>query len=343
MAFEIVETGIGMTAAQISRLFEEFSQGEDAVSPQYQGTGLGLALSQKICRMMGGEITVASERGRGSTFTVRLPVTVRAPAADESPKTGADRPLRPAGTVLVIDDDAAARDLMRRFLIADGFTVRVAGDGDEGLRLADELRPDVITLDVMMPGRDGWSVLAALKASPELADIPVVMVSIVGERNLGFALGATDYLTKPVDRTRLTTVLRKHCQGRFRALVVDDDASLRRQTRRALELEGCSVVEAANGVAAMERLREEAPAVIFLDLVMPEMDGFEFLAAIQEHEEWRGIPVVVFAPEGLSGEERQRLGGQVERVLERSAFSPEKLLREVRALVVPPGRERYDG
>ncbi|OGL12297.1 MAG: hypothetical protein A3F92_01855 [Candidatus Rokubacteria bacterium RIFCSPLOWO2_12_FULL_71_22] len=343
LTFQIIDNGIGMTEAQLGRLFQEFAQAEDSVAGKYEGTGLGLALSRKISWMMGGDITVVSERGRGSAFTVRLPASVPDQSGEEKRDDGSARLPGSAGTVLVIDDEPAARDLMRRFLVAAGFAVATAGDGDEGLRMAAEMRPDVITLDVMMPGRDGWAVLAALKASPELADIPVVMVTVVGERNLGFALGAADYLTKPLDRPRLTAVLRKHCRGRFRVLIVDDDAQLRRQIRQALEQDGWLVVEAANGVSALERLREESPALILVDLAMPAPDGFEFLASIHDHDEWKRIPVVVLTPERLSDEERLRLGGQVARILEQRTFSAERLLGEIRALIGSPEKGRRHG
>ncbi len=161
--------------------------------------------------------------------------------------------------MLVIDDEPAVRDLMQRFLGKEGFRVVAAAGGEEGLRWARELRPDAITLDVMMPGMDGWAVLAALKADPEVADIPVIMLTIVDDRNLGYALGASDYLTKPIDRERLVTVLKQHRRDRP-VLVVDDDAEVRQLLRRMLESEGYAVVEAENGRVALERLRDGSPS-----------------------------------------------------------------------------------
>jgi hypothetical protein len=333
IVFSVRDTGIGMTAEQIARLFEAFAQADAATTRKYGGTGLGLALSRRLCRMMGGDVTVESKAGRGSTFTIRLPAQVA--EAVEEPATPAAPPERETtgiGTVLVIDDEAAVRDLMQRFLTREGFRVVVAAGGEEGLRRARELRPDAITLDVMMPGMDGWAVLSALKAAPDLADIPVIMLTIVDDRNLGYALGAADYLTKPIDRERLVAVLRQHRRD-LPVLVVDDDAEVRALFRRMLEPDGYAVMEAPNGRAALERLREITPGVILLDLMMPEMDGFEFVAEFRRHEAWRAIPIVVVTAKDLSHDDRQRLNGYVERILQKGAYGREQLLAEVRELV----------
>jgi CheY-like chemotaxis protein len=317
-----------MTPEQMTRLFEEFSQADASVTRKYGGTGLGLALSRRLARMMGGDITVASEAGRGSTFTIRLPATVaetrREPAA--APPT-----LEGVSTVLVIDDEEAIRDLMQRFLAKEGFRIVTAAGGEEGLRLARELRPDAITLDVMMPGMDGWAVLSALKADANTADIPVVMLTIVDDKNLGYALGAADYLTKPIDRERLTAVLKKYRRD-LPILIVDDDAGLRELVRRILEKEGYTVVEAENGRVGLERMRL-SPGLILLDLMMPEMDGFEFVAALRRHEAWREIPVVIITAKELTAEDRRRLNGYVEKILQKGAYTREALLREVGDLV----------
>jgi CheY-like chemotaxis protein len=249
-----------------------------------------------------------------------------------TPALAAERPVAAVGTVLVIDDEAAVRDLMQRFLGKEGFLVVTAASGEEGLRRARELRPDAITLDVMMPGLDGWAVLSALKADTDLADIPVVMLTIVDDKSLGYALGASDYLTKPIDRERLVTVLEKYRRD-LPVLVVDDDATVRQLLRRMLEPEGYTVVEAENGRAALERLREGPPALILLDLMMPEMDGFEFLTEFRRNEGWRTIPIVVITAKDLSREERERLNGYVQKILQKGAHGRAELLAEVRELV----------
>ncbi len=184
----------------------------------------------------------------------------------------------------------------------------------------------------MMPGLDGWAVLGALKADATTADIPVVMLTIVDDRNLGYALGAAEYLTKPIDRERLLAVLARHRRDRP-VLIVEDDAPLRELVRRMLEREGYAVVEAKHGRAALDRLREGAPGVILLDLMMPVMDGFEFLAELRREDAWRGIPVIVLTARDLSAEERERLNGSVARILQKGAYGQEALLAEVRGLV----------
>ncbi len=333
MVFSVTDSGIGMTPEQLAKLFEAFTQADAATTRKYGGTGLGLALSRRLCRMMGGDVTAESEKDRGSTFTIRLPALVReATEAAAPPPEATERVLSGIGTVLVIDDEAAVRDLMQRFLTKEGFRVVTAPGGEEGLRRARELRPDAITLDVMMPGMDGWAVLSALKADRDLADIPVVMLTIVDDKNLGYALGAADYLTKPIDRERLVAVLGKYRRDRP-VLVVDDDVEVRRLLRRMLEPAGYAVVEAENGRVALEHLREGPPSVILLDLMMPEMDGFEFVAEFRRHEAWREVPIVVITAKDLSGEDRERLNGYVQKILQKGAYGRDELLGEVRELV----------
>ena len=212
--FQVTDTGIGMTPEQMGKLFQAFTQADASTTRKYGGTGLGLAITKKFCQMMGGDINVESELGKGSTFTIQLPTQVRKLKVEQSAKNSAganaESPPPPKNTILVIDDDAIVHDLMQHFLSKEGFEVKTAISGQEGLRLAKELHPDAITLDVTMPGIDGWTVLGALKADPELANIPVVMVTMVGEQNLGYALGASDYLLKPIERDRLRTVLQKY-------------------------------------------------------------------------------------------------------------------------------------
>ena len=236
LVVSVVDTGIGMTPEQIGRLFQEFTQADASTTRRYGGTGLGLAISRKLCRLMGGDIEVESAPGAGSRFTIRIPAGAAAqpsPAAAESAAPAAWASPGASHRVLVIDDEETVRDLMRRFLAREGFEVVTARDGAEGLALARELRPMLITLDVLMPGLDGWSVLESLKADPELAEIPVVMLTILDDKNKGYALGATDFLTKPVDRHRLRAVL-AHYRGpkaERRALVIEDDTDTRALAR----------------------------------------------------------------------------------------------------------------
>jgi CheY-like chemotaxis protein len=232
--------------------------------------------------------------------------------------------------VLVIDDDPTVRQLMERYLTRDGFAVVTAENGIRGLALAKELHPAAITLDVMMPEIDGWTVLAAVKGDPALAEIPIVLVTIVDERQRGYTLGATEYLVKPVDRERLLETLHAICgvtAGHL--LVVEDDETARTVIRNAAERAGWTVGEAGNGRLALDCLGAMRPDGIVLDLMMPEMDGFEFLDEMRKHAEWRDIPVVVVTALDLSEEDHRRLNGHVERVIQKSGRPQDDLLREV--------------
>jgi CheY-like chemotaxis protein len=240
-----------------------------------------------------------------------------------------------AGSVLVIDDDSRVHDMLQRSLAKEGLRVLTARSGEEGLKMARQHHPDAITLDVMMPGMDGWAVLSELKSDPELADIPVVMLSMLDEQNMGYSLGASDYLTKPIDRDRLAAVLKRYAgpaDSRL-ALVVEDDPGVRDVTRRMLELAGWNVIEAENGRVALDRLASSKPGVILLDLMMPEMDGFQFVGELRARREWSSIPVVVVTAKDLTPEDRKRLNGQVGMVLQKGAYSREELLKETSAAV----------
>lgn len=343
--FRVSDTGIGMTRDQLGRLFQEFTQADSSTTRKYGGTGLGLAISQRLAALMGGTIAVESEPGVGTSFTVRLPAGAAATmelipgpapapvgvvaAIPEAARVVADR-------VLVVDDDATVRDLMRRFLGREGFDVVTAESGAEALAAARAQRPSVITLDVLMPDMDGWSVLQELKADPELAGIPVIMVTIVDEKHKGIALGASDYLNKPIDRARLAAILARHrsaAAATRRVLVVEDDAAARMMMRRLLIGEGWQVAEAGDGREALERMGRERPDLILLDLMMPEMDGFEFLAACRKLPEFGGIPVIIVTAADLTAHDHRRLNGGVEHILQKAAFEQHELLAQIRQLV----------
>ena len=339
----VTDTGIGLTREQMGRLFQEFVQADASTTRRYGGTGLGLAISRRFCQMMGGDIAVESEPGRGSTFTIRLP------ADDATPFTAivrrdtaapASAAVPGSAMILVVDDDRTVREVLKRYLTREGFSVVTASGGLEGLRLAREMQPAAITLDVMMPDLDGWTVLSAIKGDPTLADIPVILVTIVDEKNRGFSLGATEYMVKPIDRERLVAVLRTISAVGRHALVIDDDEVMRRGIRLALEQDGWKVAEAGNGRIALARLADARPDVIVLDLMMPEMDGFEFLAEMRQRVEWHDIPVLVVTAKDLTQEDRGRLNGSVERILQKSGR--DEMLEEV-ALALAGFLERRHG
>jgi signal transduction histidine kinase/CheY-like chemotaxis protein len=340
LTFAVADTGIGMTPEQMGRLFQEFTQADSSTTRKYGGTGLGLAITDRLCAMMGGSIAVDSKPGAGTTFTVQLPVrrhdadTVpdMAPAAMGLVKTAASGRTN---RVLVIDDDPTVRDLMRRYLSREGFDVVTAQDGAEGMALARELEPSVITLDIMMPGTDGWAVLQLLKADPKVANIPVIMISILDEQQKGIALGASGYLSKPIDRNQLAALL-MHFKSRAagsRVLVIEDDDVTRTMMGRMLRGEGWEVAEAANGREGLERVAAARPDLILLDLMMPEMDGFEFLSRLRRDADHGHIPVIIVTAADLTEDDRARLNGGVSYILEKSAFEQDELLGQIRRLV----------
>jgi signal transduction histidine kinase/CheY-like chemotaxis protein len=346
----VIDTGIGMTPEQVKKLFQEFTQADSSTTRKYGGTGLGLTISRHFCRMMGGDVSVTSDYGKGSVFLVRLPAVVRKTKGDtQEQPTLTPAAIRPvvlpavegSATVLVIDDDATVRDLLVRLLERENFHVITAETGAEGIRLAREHRPRVITLDVMMPGMDGWAVLTALKADALLADIPVIMLTMLDSQNLGFALGATDYMVKPIDRARLLSVLNRYRRALTptqqkqvgHVLIVEDDAEIRELVRRTLEKENWRTMEAENGRVGLARVAAAIPEVILLDLMMPEMDGFQFITELRRNPAWQNIPIIVITAKELTTDDRQRLNGYVERVLQKAAYHRDELLNEVRNLV----------
>ena len=336
--FQVSDTGIGMTPEQLAQLFRAFEQVHGAGGRKYGGTGLGLVITQHFCEMMGGSMRVESRPNQGSTFTIELPLAVVVRSSGASDRAAGPGPAPGPGDqacVLVIDDDPNVHRLIERILRNEQLEVRFASDGVEGLRLARELHPAVITLDVLMPHTDGWSTLSALKADADLASIPVIMLSVLGESEVGFALGASDYLLKPIDRDRLVGALKHHLpdSNAGTVLIVEDDADLRSMLRRMLQTERWAVAEAEHGRAALAVLEDRPVSVILLDLMMPVMDGFQFLAELQAREEWRTIPVVVITAMELSEGDRARLRQQTERIVEKGAFFRDGLLREVRECV----------
>jgi signal transduction histidine kinase/CheY-like chemotaxis protein/putative methionine-R-sulfoxide reductase with GAF domain len=321
--FAVADTGIGMTEEQLGRLFQAFSQADASTTKKYGGTGLGLAISRRFCQLLGGDIAVASRPGKGSTFTITLPVRSEMPAPVkpvDAPRIVAD--AANGATVLIVDDDAAARELLSASLKGAGYRLVHAASGEEALALARTIRPDAITLDVMMPKPDGWEVLSTLKADPDLCEIPVVMVTMAPDRGIGLSLGAVDVLTKPVDRARLTALIHRLVRRDGAVLVVEDDAVTRDMMRHTIEKLSLTVAEADNGRRALSWLAQHpAPAMILLDLMMPEMNGFEFLDALGARPEWREIPVVVVTAKPLSAAERERLLRQARKVMEKGVAS----------------------
>ena len=326
ITFSVVDTGIGITPEQLQKLFKPFSQADASTMRRFGGTGLGLALSRTLAQMMGGDIEAESTPGVGSRFTLRLPLqeTPAVPDYLEAQHALGD-------VVLVIDDDEAVLDMVSRYLEKEGFDTVVTSDPARGLELAKELKPLAITLDILMPDMDGWEVLRALKADEQTADIPVLMLSVVSDAERGLALGAAEYMQKPIDRERLLATL-----ARWRSeseedvvLIVEDEPDVRELMRRTLEGDGWTVREAANGREALEAM-EQGPSAVLLDLMMPEMDGFEFLGEVRSNPDWGGVPVIVLTAMELSADQRRRLEVSAQRVMFKASLSNDDLLKETR-------------
>jgi signal transduction histidine kinase/DNA-binding response OmpR family regulator len=349
IVFQVKDQGIGMTKEQLDKLFQAFVQADASTTRKYGGTGLGLAITQKFCHMMGGSIQVESEPGVGSAFTIRLPkqhtitegLSDPNPGADGSSDSGMESgtitPYPNDTKLLLIDDDPIMQDLIRRYFGTRGFNVMVASGGKEGLEKAKSTQPEVILLDVMMPEMDGWSVLNSLKTDPDLASIPVVMTTMVENRKLGFALGASDYLVKPLDRQQLNIVLAKYGDNKNNnkhiALVVEDDPESLEITSRTLERDGWRVIQATNGREALDRLNEAIPSVIILDLMMPVMDGFEFVEAVRANPLWQSLLIVIHTAKDLTDADRAQLNGHVSSIYRKPEGESQDMLEELHRLV----------
>jgi PAS domain S-box-containing protein len=341
LIFEVRDTGIGMTEEQMGRLFQVFSQADVKTSIKYGGTGLGLAISRRLCVMMGGDILVESEAGKGSVFSMRLPAQVREENAETLAVTvHAAESSEGRDVVLVIDDDPVARELLFRTLQADGYFVVSAAQGEEALALARQYRPIAITLDLLMPGMDGWSILTAIKSDSQLKDTPVVIVTVLDDtaKSAGIVLGANEFLTKPVDRAVLVRTI-----GKYRSkstsvnigpiLVVEDDEPTRQMVSRTLQKEGWAVAEAVDGRDAMEAVVVKMPSAIVLDLLMPRMDGFQFVAEFQKLPGGLSVPIVVLTSMTLSNEDRARLRGGVLSILSKGEGSRQELVQQLRKIL----------
>jgi PAS domain S-box-containing protein len=320
--FAISDTGIGMNEEQLGKLFQSFTQADSSTTRNFGGTGLGLTITRHFCTMLGGSIDAASEPGKGSTFTMVLPDQAAHPAHPAGEIRVAARGAHGrAMTVLVVDDDPAVHEVLSATLSREGYHLQHARDGEEALEIMRKSPPDIVTLDVMMPKIDGWSVLGIMKSDPLLQNIPVIMLTIVDDRNLGFSLGASEFMTKPIDRTRLIGLIQQFTSTKDAVvLIVDDDPDVRGIIRQAVEGVGLIPAEAGNGRAALDWLEKNpAPALILLDLMMPEVDGFEFLVKLRQRPQSLDIPVVVLTAKVLNENERVFLAERTILVLSKSA------------------------
>ncbi|MEW9921817.1 response regulator [Marimonas sp. MJW-29] len=342
ISIAVTDTGIGLSSEQIDRLFEDFSQADSSTTRRFGGTGLGLAISRRLARMMGGDIEVESVLGEGATFTFWLPRVAAVSSGEEeqptvaSPTPHTARPSRQESPrVLVVDDDHASRELMRVMLAKEGYDVVTAVNGKEGLDLARRLMPSAITLDVVMPELDGWDFLKEIKSDNETAAIPVIMATITEELDRGFALGASEYMTKPIDREKMKSLLLKyHPKDRTpEVLVVEDDPNVIEVLNGIFTKSGWAVATAENGSIGIERLNGCQPDLIMLDLLMPEMDGFEFLEVLRQRPEYGTVPIVVLTAADLTAEDRVRLNGGVTQIIQKTELGRTELLTTIRDII----------
>lgn len=353
MNFAIRDTGIGLTPEQTGRLFVAFSQADDSTTREYGGSGLGLAISRSFGQLMGGDITVESDIGVGSIFTLRIPVGVsKIPLTElgQVSSIGETRDKRVDGRepkaldvdrrkrrslILIIDDDPMGCDIPKRYLEKEGYVVECAADGVEGIDRINEIHPDIILLDVMLPGMSGWQVLTYVKKQPALVHIPVIMLTMIDEKNTAFSLGASYYLNKPIDKNELSQIIHKciRKEGLDTVLVVDDNADARKLVRMILENEGLPVIEAENGYLGLMRVAERKPALILLDLLMPGMSGKQFLDELDLRKDWRDIPVIALTALDTDDKELKGIENRVEKVIHKGAFSIDQVLQEVRDIM----------
>ena len=340
ISFAVRDTGMGIPADKLEHVFEEFAQASSTISRDYGGTGLGLPLTRRFSQLLGGDVRIESELGAGSTFTIELPARPdRSVAAEPS--------LEPAGAarvatgahrsdVLVIDDDPRARELLLRALEREGYSVATAADGATGIELARTLSPSLITLDIIMPSMDGWAVLSALKDDPATSEIPVAMLSIAPDNDLGLILGAVESMQKPIDRDALYSLVEKYVTSDgARVLIVDDDEAARSSIRRHVQAAGLKCDEAENGAVALQCIAQRRPDLILLDLMMPVMDGFSMLDELRTNAEYRTIPVLVVTSKTLSADDRRRLNGDVERIIHKGHHTTKDVLEYVHSVLRP--------
>jgi PAS domain S-box-containing protein len=339
--FAVRDTGIGMTSVQMEKLFQPFTQADSSTTRQYGGTGLGLAICQRLCRMMGGDITVDSEFGQGSTFTIFLPALADRlkSSLPIAPEDATIIQTTTPSSILIIDDDPTVHEVLGRYLHKLGLTVHMAIDGETGVQLAREIQPNAIILDVLLPGMNGWQVLAELKENRETATIPIIMLTIDSGRSTGYAIGATEYFVKPIDRDRLISVVhyyreQSQLEARdFPVMVVEDDLSIRTMMQRILEREEFTVVCFANGEEALQGFERAAPRLILLDLFMPKMDGFEFVSQLRRSRTIAPTPIVIVTAKDISSEDRRELDGRVQKILQKGSVNFSDLLREIAFLL----------
>ncbi|BBO15793.1 conserved hypothetical protein [Candidatus Brocadia pituitae] len=339
----VSDTGIGMKSEDQQKVFKEFWQADSSFARKYEGTGLGLALTKRIVEMHGGKIWFESEYGKGSIFSFSLPVKAAVKTTEPKEIKAKPRQTIPVGvkdakTVLVVEDDRMAADLLTLYLTNAGYNVVVAVDGEEAIKKAKEYQPFLITLDVMLPKKDGWDVLSELKNSQDVAPIPVIIVSMVDNKDLGFSLGAVEYLMKPIDRTKLIDIVNscipaeKNTGKSMKVLVVDDDEKAVKYMSSVLEKAGFDVLKAYSGKAGINLAINNNPDLMILDLMMPEVSGFEVVEKLRNHPTAKGIPIIICSAKDITPEDKKVLNGHILAIVQKSSHTKEDLLSTIKKI-----------
>jgi signal transduction histidine kinase/CheY-like chemotaxis protein len=349
LCISVADTGIGISQEAISRIFKEFQQADSSTTRQYGGTGLGLSISRNLAHLLGGELTVKSELGKGSTFTLRIPIQYRSTlvqSMDASNQSTADQKTSPASKVnqlpgpvtekkliLVIDSDPDAVYLLQENLNQQDFNIIGARNGQEGLLIAYKEHPQAILLDILMPDIDGWQILHDLKENPATTDIPVILLTIVDKKALGFQLGASAYLLKPLDpvvvREALYRVFGTKISRKKHILLMDDDPNIADLLRQYLPQSEFELDSALDGVAGLQAVERNRPDIILLDIMMPKLDGFGVIESLRSNPKTRDLPIIVISAKDLSRTETTRLKKTVVLVMKKQGFQGDKLVDEI--------------
>lgn len=336
LKFKVTDTGIGISAEDQKIIFEEFRQIDGTTTRKYSGTGLGLTICKKIAELMNGSISVKSEKGKGSTFTFAIPlVVVEKKKKEVIPHLNIEKLIKNRQhPILVIDDDPDVRYTIGQYLTSKGYEVEYAEDGERGLEKAIEIQPFAITLDIMLPRKDGWSVLKELKENPETEDIPVILVSIISDKNLGYGLGAYEYIVKPISSEKLThafNALEEKAKKRIEKIViVDDDESVFEHFRDEFVNENIRIDYIKDSELAFSKIKEIQPDLIILDLLMPNVDGITLSHKLKTHRETRDIPIIISTNEEMSEDDKESLNNIVENITVKTKGHPLDVLKVVR-------------
>jgi len=351
ISISVKDDGIGIEAQNLDRVFEEFQQIDSSNARKYKGTGLGLAIAKRYALLLGGDLTVRSEFGKGSTFTLVIPPVIpneRLPKPiDEAPaikstvvtltsKSVSEKsPASSTGVlVLCIDDDPEVIDLLRRYLIPEGYSVKGVNSGDEGIRLALELHPAVITLDIMMPEKDGWQVLRELKDNPATSDIPVIIHSVVENRPLALSLGALEVVTKPSEPKEILSIVERACHSNKQPImIVDDNQDFADALKILLEVEGYKAVALYSGEDSLKDIETINPSLLILDLMMPGIDGFTVVERLRSQERWHNLPIVILSGADITIEQRQILNRNIQDFIDKGHFSKELISSTIQKII----------